>query len=306
MDAIVDVPTSSIALAVQTITREKNRVFLISGSGSSDLTGSACSPNGIQWTYDTYALSQVTARALVARGDDSWFFITADYAFGHALERDAAAVVKAHGGKVLGAVRAPLNTSDFSSFLLQAQASGAKVIALASAGGDTQTTIKQGAEFGITPKQKFAALLFNIRDAHSLGQKAVAGLAVAEGWYWDQDDASRAFAKRFQAKTGRMPTMVQAGVYSAVSHYLKAIAAAGGDQTAPVLARMRETPVNDMFAKGGRIRHDGRMVYDWTLLEAKQPADSTGEWDIYRKVATIPGDQAFRPMQEGGCPHVKN
>ena len=305
VDAVVDVPTSSIALAVQTITRERNKVFLISGGGSSDLTGSACSPNGIQWTYDTYGQAEVLGPALVKRGDDTWFFITADYAFGHALERDATAAVKAAGGKVLGSVRAPFNTQDFSSFLLQAQGSGAKVVALASAGGDTQTAIKQGAEFGITPKQKFAALLMTLTDAHSLGQKAIAGLNVAEGWYWDQDDASRAFAKRFEAKMNRPPAAIQAGVYSAISHYLKAIEAAGTDAAPAVIAKMKATPVNDLFTRSGRIREDGRMVYDFKLLEAKTPTESKGEWDLYKTIATVPGDQVFRPLAESPCPLVK-
>ena len=305
VDMIADVPTSSVALAVQTITRDKNRVLLIAGGGSSDLTGKACSPNGIQWVYDTYALAKVAAKGLVARGDDTWFFVTVDYAFGHALERDATEIVKAAGGKVLGSVRTPLGTQDFSSYLLQAQASGAKVIALASAGVDTQNTLKQGVEFGITPKQKMAALLFNATDAFSLGQKAIQGLTVSEGWYWDQDDESRAFAKRFQAKMGRMPTSIQAGVYSAVSHYLKAIEAAGTDAAPQVIAKMKATPVRDMYTKTGTIREDGRMAYDYSLVEAKTVAEQKDKWDVYKKVATIPAAEAFRPMSEGGCPLVK-
>ena len=305
VDMIADVPTSSVALAVQTITREKNKVLLIAGGGSSDLTGKACSPNGIQWVYDTYVLARVAAKALVAKGDDSWFFITTDYAFGHALERDASEILKAAGGKVAGSVRAPFGTSDFSSYLLQAQASGAKIIALASAGVDTQTALKQGVEFGIAPKQKFAALLFNITDAHSLGQKAIQGLTVSEGWYWDQDDDARAFGKRYFDKIGRMPTVIQAGVYSAVRHYLKAIEATGTDASQPVIAKMKATPVNDMFAKGGKIREDGRMIYDYSLVETKTVAEQKGPWDIYKKVATVPAAEAFRPMSEGGCPLVK-
>ena len=305
VDMIADVPTSSVALAVQTITREKNKVLLIAGGGSSDLTGKACSPNGIQWVYDTYVLANVAAKALVARGDDTWFFLTVDYAFGHALERDATEILKAAGGKVVGSVKTPLGTQDFSSYLLQAQASGAKVIALASAGVDTQTTLKQGVEFGITPKQKFAALLFNITDAHSLGQKAIQGLTVSEGWYWDQDDESRAFGKRYFDKIGRMPTVIQAGVYSATRHYLKAIEAAGTDASQAVIAKMKATPVSDMFTKKGTIRADGRMVYDYSLVETKPVAEQKGPWDIYRKVATVPGAEAFRPMADGGCPLVK-
>jgi branched-chain amino acid transport system substrate-binding protein len=306
VDAIVDVPTSSIALAVQQITREKNKVFLMSGPGASDLTGAACSPNGIHWTYDTYALSQVGGKAMVARGEDSWFFITADYAFGHALERDAADVVKANKGKVLGAVRAPLNTNDFSSFLLQAQASKAKVIGLANAGGDTQNAIKQAAEFGLQKNgQKLVALLFQITDTHSLGLATAQGMILTEGFYWDMDDASRAFSKRFLERAGHMPTMIQAGVYSAVTHYLKAIDAAGTDEARAVIARMKATPISDFFAKNGHIREDGRMVHDMYLVQVKTPGESKGEWDLYKILATIPGDQAYRPLAEGGCPLVK-
>jgi len=306
VDAIVDVPTSSIALAVQQITREKNKVFLMSGPGASDLTGAACSPNGIHWTYDTYALSQVGGKAMVARGEDSWFFITADYAFGHALERDAADVVKANKGKVLGAVRAPLNTNDFSSFLLQAQASKAKVIGLANAGGDTQNAIKQAAEFGLQKNgQKLVALLFNITDAHSLGLATAQGMILTEGFYWDMDDASRAFSKRFLERAGHMPTMIQAGVYSAVTHYLKAVDAAGTDEAKAVIARMKATPISDFFARNGHIREDGRMVHDMYLVQAKTPGESKGEWDLYKILATVPGDQAYRPLAEGGCPLVK-
>jgi branched-chain amino acid transport system substrate-binding protein len=306
VDAIVDVPTSSIALAVQKITQDKNKVFLMSGPGSSDLTGVACSPNGIMWTYDTYALSQVIAKALLARKEDTWFFITADYAFGQALERDAANTVKATGGTVLGSVRAPLNTADFSSFLLQAQASTAKVVGLANAGGDTQTAIKQAAEFGLAAGgQKIAALLLNITDTRSLGLQAAQGLLAADAFYWDRDDESRAFSKRFFAKVGRMPTMIQAGVYSAVTHYLKAIDATGTDEAKTVIAKMKATPINDFFAKNGYIREDGRMIHDMYLVQAKKPSESKGEWDLYNILATIPGDQAFRPMADGGCPFVK-
>jgi branched-chain amino acid transport system substrate-binding protein len=303
VDAIVDVPTSSVALAVQEITRQKDKVFLISGGGSSDLTGVACSPNGIQWTYDTYALSHVAGKAMVERGEDSWFFITADYAFGQALERDAADVVKAAGDTVVGAARAPLNNPDFSSFLLQAQTSKAKVVALANAGGDAQTAIKQAAEFGLTKGgQKLLALLAQITDTHSLGLATAQGMVLTEGFYWDMNDETRAFSKRFFERVHRMPTMIQAGVHSAVTHYLKAIQAAGTDSAKPVLAKMRATPVNDFFAHNGRIREDGRMVHDMYLVEVKTPAESTGEWDIYKVLATVPGDQAYRPADQGGCP----
>jgi branched-chain amino acid transport system substrate-binding protein len=306
VDVIVDIPTSSVALAVQQITRDKNRVLLISGAGTSDLTGPACSPNGIHWTYDTYALSNVAGRAMVARGEDTWFFITADYAFGLALERDAANLVKGNGGKVLGAARAPLNTQDFSSFLLQAQASKAKVVALANAGGDTQNAIKQAYEFGLQRKgQKLLALLLNITDAHSLGMQAAQGMIATEGFYWNMDDASRAFSQRFFEKEGRMPTMIQAGVYSAVMHYLKAIDATGTDEAKAVVARMKAMPINDFFAKNGRIRDDGRMIHDMYLVQVKSPAESNNEWDLYKVLATVPGDQAYRTLQAGGCPLVQ-
>ena len=306
VDVIVDVPTSSVALAVQQITKEKNRVFLISGAGASDLTGPACSPNGIHWTYDTYALSNVAGKAMIARGDDTWFFITADYAFGQALERDAANIVKAGQGKVLGDVRAPLNAQDFSSFLLQAQASKAKVVALANGGGDAQNAIKQAYEFGLQrQRQKLLALLFNITDAHSLGIQAAQGMIATEGFYWDMDDASRAFSKRFFEKEGHMPTMIQAGVYSAVTHYLKAIDATGTDEAKAVVAQMKAMPINDFFAKNGRIRDDGRMVHDMYLVQVKSPAESRNEWDIYKLLATVPGDEAYRPLAESGCPLVK-
>jgi branched-chain amino acid transport system substrate-binding protein len=305
VDVIVDVPTSSIALAVQQITRDKNRVFLMSGAGASDLTGPSCSPNGIQWTYDTYALSNVAGRAMVARGEDTWFFITADYAFGQALERDAATIVRAGGGKVLGAVRAPLNTQDFSSFLLQAKASKAKIIGLANAGGDTQNVIKQASEFGLQRDgQKLVALLLNVTDAHSLGLGTAQGMIATEGFYWDMDDATRAFSKRFFDREGHMPTMIQAGVYSAVAHYLKAIDAIGTDEASTVIAQMKAMPVNDFFARNGHIRQDGRMVHDMYLVQVKSPAESKGEWDIYKILATVPGEEAYRPQQDGGCPLV--
>ncbi len=307
VDVIVDVPTSSVALAVQQITREKNRVFLVSGGGTSDLTGSACSPNGIHWTYDTYALSSVAGKAMVARGEDAWFFITADYAFGQALERDAANVVKAGGGKVLGAVHAPLNTQDFSSFLLQAQASKARVVALANAGGDTQNAIKQAYEFGLQRQgQTLLALLLNITDAHSLGIEAAQGMITTEGFYWDMNDATRAFSKRFFEKEGHMPTMIQAGVYSAVMHYLKAIDATATDEAKAVVAQMKATPINDFFATNGHIREDGRMVHDMYLVQVKSPRESKNEWDLYKILATVPGDDAYRPLAEGGCPLVKH
>ena len=305
VDAIFDVPTSSVALPISALTREKNKININSGGGSSDITGPACSPNTVHWTYDTYALSNVAGKAMVKRGEDTWFFVTADYAFGQALERDAATVVTSNGGKVLGDVRAPLNTSDFSSFLLQAQASKAKVIGLANAGGDTTNALKQAAEFGIMPGQKMIALLMEITDVHSLGIKATQGLIVTDAFYWDRDDESRAFSKRFYEKVGHMPTMIQAGLYSATMHYLKAIEAIGTDEAPKVMAQMRATPINDFFAKNGKIRIDGRMVHDMYLFEVKKPEEPKGDWDLYKLIATVPGDQAFRPLDKGGCPLVK-
>jgi branched-chain amino acid transport system substrate-binding protein len=306
VDAIFDVPTSSVALPISALTREKNKIHINSGGGTSDLTGVACSPNTVHWTYDTYSLSNVAGKAMVKRGEDTWFFITADYAFGMALERDAANVVKENGGKVLGDVRHPLNSSDFSSFLLQAQASKAKVIGLANAGGDTQNALKQAAEFGITQGgQKMAALLVEITDVYSLGIKATQGLIMTDAFYWDTNDETRAFSKRFFEKIGRMPTMIQAGLYSATMHYLKAIDAIGTDEAPKVMAQMRETPINDFFAKNGKIRIDGRMVHDMYLFEVKKPEESKGAWDLYKLLATVPGDEAFRPLDKGNCPLVK-
>ena len=305
VDAIFDVPTSSVALPVSALTREKNRININSGGGSSDITGVACSPNTVHWTYDTYALSNVAGKAMVKRGEDTWFFVTADYAFGMALERDAANVVKESGGKVLGNVRHPLNSSDFSSFLLQAQASKAKVIGLANAGGDTTNALKQAAEFGIIQGgQKMIALLQEITDTHALGIKATQGLIVTDAFYWDMNDETRAFSKRFNEKVGHMPTMIQAGLYSATMHYLKAIEAIGTDEAPKVMAQMRATPINDFFAKNGKIRIDGRMVHDMYLFEVKKPEESKGEWDLYKLIATVPGDEAFRPLDKGGCPLV--
>jgi branched-chain amino acid transport system substrate-binding protein len=306
VDAIFDVPTSSVALPVSALTREKNRININSGGGSSDITGVACSPNTIHWTYDTYSLSNVAGKAMVKRGEDTWFFVTADYAFGMALERDAANVVKESGGKVLGNVRHPLNSSDFSSFLLQAQASKAKVVALANAGGDTTNALKQASEFGITKGgQKMIALLQEITDTHALGPKETQGLIVTDAFYWDMNDGTRAFSKRFNEKVGHMPTMIQAGLYSATMHYLKAIEAIGTDEAPKVMEQMRATPVNDFFAKGGKIRIDGRMVHDMYLFEVKKPEESKNEWDLYKLLATVPGDEAFRPLDKGGCPLVK-
>jgi len=307
VDVIVDVPTSSVALAVNEVIREKNKVFLVSGAAASDLTGPKCSPNTIHWTYDTWALANGTGKAIVKTGGDSWFFITADYAFGHALERDTAAVVEANGGKVVGKVRVPLNTSDFSSYLLQAQGSKAKIIGLANAGGDTINSIKQAAEFGIVSGgQNLAGLLVFITDVHALGLQTAQGLIMTEAFYWDRNDASRAFAKRFAPQyKGNMPTMVQAGVYSAVLHYLKAIEALKGPGDGKtVVAKMKELPTDDPLFGKGTVRADGRKIHDMYLFEVKKPAESKGPWDYYKLRATIPAAEAFRPLKEGNCPLV--
>jgi branched-chain amino acid transport system substrate-binding protein len=306
VDVIVDVPTSSVALAVQEVTRGKQKAFLISGAASSDLTGKACSPTSVHWTYDTVALANGTGSAVVKAGGDTWFFLTSDYAFGHALERDTATVVKENGGKVLGQVRHPLNNSDFSSFLLQAQASGAKVIGLANAGGDTINSIKQAAEFGIVQAgQKLAGLLVFISDVHSLGLKTANGLQLTEAFYWDQNDETRAFSKRFQEKMGRPPTMVHAGVYGAVLHYLNAVKATGTDEATKVVPKMKETPVNDFMTKNGKIREDGRLIRDMYLFEVKKPEESKGPWDYYKQVGTIAGDVAYKRPGGNECPLVK-
>ncbi|NJL07709.1 MAG: ABC transporter substrate-binding protein [Methylacidiphilales bacterium] len=308
VDMIVDVPNSSVALSVNQITREKNKVFLNSGAASSDLTGKACSPNTVHWTYDTWALANGTGKAVVQTGGDTWFFLTADYAFGHALERDTEAVVLANGGKVLGKVRHPLSTQDFSSFLLQAQGSKSKIIGLANAGGDTINSVKQAAEFGITQGgQNLAALLVFLTDVHSLGLKTAQGLIFTEAWYWDLTDEDRAFAKAFAADNkGMHPTMVQAGVYSAVMHYLKAVEALGSDADgAAVVAKMKEMPTDDKLFGKGQVRADGRKIHDLYLFEVKTPAESKGPWDYYKLRATIPAAEAFRPLDQGECPLVK-
>ena len=296
-----------MALPISALTREKNKIHINSGGGSSDITGIACSPNTVHWTYDTYALSNVAGKAMVQRGEDTWFFITADYAFGAALERDASNIVKASGGKVVGQVRHPLNSSDFSSFLLQAQASKAKVIGLANAGGaDTTNALKQAAEFGIVSGgQKMIALLLEITDTHSLGTKEAQGLITTDAFYWDLNDDTRAFSKRFYDKVGHMPTMIQAGLYSGTMHYLKAIDAIGTDEAPKVMAQMKATPIHDFFAQDGKIREDGRMVHEMYLFEVKKPSESKGEWDLYKMIAKVPGDEAFRPLDKGGCPLVK-
>ncbi len=308
VDVIVDVPNSGVALAVNQVVRDKNKVFINSGAASSDLTGSKCSPNTVHWTYDTWMLANGTGSAIVKRGGDTWFFLTADYAFGLALERDTEAVVLKNGGKVLGKVRVPLNTQDFSSFLLQAQSSKAKIVGLANAGGDTINSIKQAAEFGIVKGgQNLAGLLVFLSDVHGLGLEKAQGLILTNTFYWDLNDQTRAFAKRFSAaNAGKYPTMVQAGVYARVLHYLKAVAALKSDgDGAKVVAKMKEMPTDDPLFGKGTIRVDGRKIHPAYLVEVKKPAESKGPYDYYKVLATIPADQAFRPLAEGGCELVK-
>jgi branched-chain amino acid transport system substrate-binding protein len=307
VDLIVDVPTSSAAFAVSDITREKKKVFINSGAGSADLTGAKCSPNTIHWTYDTCALAKGTGGAMVAAGNKKWFFITADYAFGHSLEKDTAAVVKAAGGEVVGSVRHPFPGTDFSSYLLQAQSSGAQVIGLANAGGDTVNTIKQAAEFGITQAgQSLAGLLIFITDIHALGLKTAQGLVLTESFYWDLNDETRAWSARFAAQHGgKEPTMVHAGVYSGVLHYLKSVEATGGKDSAAVIASMKSMPTSDPLFGKGSVREDGRKIHDMYLFKVKAPAASKGPWDYYEKLATIPAAEAFRPIADGGCPLLK-
>lgn len=310
VDVILDTPNSGVALAVSGITKDKNKLFLNSGAASSDLTGKACSPNTIHWTYDTYMLANGTGKAVTKAGGDSWFFITADYAFGHALERDTEAVATANGAKVLGKVRHPLNNADFSSFLLQAQSSKAKVVGLANAGGDTTNSIKQASEFGITQGgQKIAALLLFLSDVHALGLNLAQGLQFTESFYWDLNDQTRAFADRFQKRSpkGLKPTMVQAGSYAAVLHYLKALEALGGNphDGAKIAAKMKEMPTDDPLFGKGTIREDGRKIHPAYLFEVKKPSESKGPWDYYKLISTIPAAEAFRPLSESACPTVK-
>lgn len=302
VDVIADVPTSSAAIAVHEITREKNRVFIVSGAASSDLTGTMCSPNTAHWTYDTWALANGTGSAMVQEGFDSWYFLTADYAFGHALEADTSAVVEESGGEVLGTVRHPFPGQDFSSFLLQAQASGAKVIGLANAGGDTVNAIKQASEFGITQAgQALAGLLIFITDVDALGLNDAQGLVLTEAFYWDLNDETREWSERFEAQRGAKPTMVHAGVYSGVLHYLKAVEHAGSKDAELVMAAMRELPIEDPVMGGGELRIDGRKTHDMYLFRVKAPDESNGPWDYYEHLATIPAESAFRPLEDGGC-----
>src|SRR4030088_1879132 len=305
VDIFMDVLNSGVALAVNNLVKEKNAVMINTGAATSDLTNAQCSPNTIHWVYDTYMLANSTGQALVKAGGDTWYFLTADYAFGAALERDTTAVVVKSGGKVLGTVKHPLNSSDFSSFLLQAQASKAKIVGLANAGGDTTNSIKQAAEFGIVKGgQKRAGLLLTLAEVHGLGLEASQGLVLTEGYYWDRDDKSRDFAERFFKRTGRMPNMIQAGTYSATLQYLKAVKAAGTKDTEAVAAKLKELPVDDLFAKG-KVLPNGRFVHDLYLFEVKKPSESKKPWDYYKQLAVVPGDKAFPSAKDSGCPLTK-
>ncbi|QOZ29754.1 ABC transporter substrate-binding protein [Bradyrhizobium sp. CCBAU 51753] len=305
VEAILDVPNSAVALAVQGITRDKKKLFLATGAATSRLTGDECSPTGIHWTYDTYALSQGATKAISKLGAKTWFFLSADYSLGAQLEADSRKVIDATGGKVVGAVKHPINTPDFSSFLLQAQASKADVIALADAGGDFINAVKQAGEFGVTRGQKLAGLIVFIADIHSLGLPSAQGLMLSSAFYWDLNDETRAWSKRFIAKTGKVPTMIHAGTYGAVMHYLKAVEAAGTLDGPTVADKMRELPVNDFMTRNGKIRQDGRLVRDMYLFRVKSPEQSKYRFDYYELLATIPGEEAFKPMEEGGCPFLK-
>jgi branched-chain amino acid transport system substrate-binding protein len=306
VDVIMDVPTSSVVLAVNEVTKEKGKALIVSTGGTSDLTGKACTPNAIHWTYDTWSLANGTGSAVVKTGGNTWFFLTADYAFGHALERDTEAVVTKNGGKVLGKVRHPFPSADFSSFLLQAQGSKAKIIGLANAGADTINAIKQGAEFGIVKGgQQFAGLLVFLTDVHALGLDKAQGLLLTESFYWDLNDATRAWSKRFFEKHNRMPTMAQAGVYSATLHYLKAVESLKSDDGTKVIAKMKQMPTDDPLFGKGRVRQDGRKIHPMYLFEVKKPSESKAAWDYYKLRATIPANDAFRPEKDGNCPLVK-
>jgi branched-chain amino acid transport system substrate-binding protein len=304
VDMVTGFDHSAVALAVEQLASEKNRIAIAGAVGSTAFTGKSCTPLEASWIYDSYALTTSLAKAIVAEGRDTWFFITVDYAFGHSLEADATAAVKAAGGKVLGSVRHPLNTADFSSYLLQAQASGAKVVAFANGGGDMVNATKQANEFGLTKNQSIVSLLVFISDVHSMGLQAAQGLKFVTAFYWDRNQESGAWSKRFFERQGRMPTMAQAAVYSAIRHYLGAIAAADTDEAKAVMAKMRERPVDDFYVRNGRLREDGRLIHDMYFAQVKTPSESKGPWDYYRILATIPGDQAFRPLTEGGCPLV--
>jgi len=305
VDMITELTTSSVALAIQDLSKEKKKIDIVVGAATSRITGDACTPYGFHWAYDTRALAVGTGGALVESGGDTWFFMTADYAFGYALEKDTSDIVASKGGKVLGSVRIPLNSSDFSSFLLQAQSSKAKVIGLANAGLDTTNSIKQAAEFGIVKSgQKLAGLLMTLSEVHGLGLEAAQGLILTEGFYWDRDDKARAFSERFMKRTGRMPSMIHAGTYSATLSYLKAVKAAGSKDSDAVAAKLKELPVDDAFAQG-KVLANGRMVHDMYLFEVKKPSESKKPWDYYKQLATVPGDKAFFSAKDSGCPLTK-
>jgi branched-chain amino acid transport system substrate-binding protein len=305
VDMIADVAASATALAVVEIAKQKNKIVMLSGPGSSLLTNENCTPVSVHYTWDTYALAAGTGRGVLKGGGNTWFFITADYAFGHSLEKDTTDVITAEGGKVLGSVRHPLNASDFSSYILQAQASKAKVVALANAGGDTVNAIKSANEFGLTKNQQLAALLVFINDVHALGLNLTKGMLLTESFYWDMNDETRKWSRRYFERMKKMPNMIQAGTYSSITHYLKAVRATGTDDTATVMAKMKATPINDMFVKNGRIREDGRMAKEYYLFEVKQPSESKYPWDYYKLKATIPADQALLPLAKSRCPLVK-
>jgi len=305
VDTATELVTTSVALGVMKVAKEKNRIALISGAASTPITNEQCNDVTVHYTYDTYALANGTAKAVTQQGGKKWFFLTADYAFGQALEKDSSAVIKANGGQVVGSVRHPFPGSDFSSFLLQAQASGAQIIGLANAGADTTNAIKQAAEFGVTPTQSLAGLLMFITDVHALGLKPTQSMYLTTGFYWDRNDETRAWSKRFFEKQKKMPTMVQAGQYSSVYHYLSAVKAGDSDDAATVMANMKKLPINDFFAKNGSIRDDGRMVHDMYLVQVKKPADSKYAWDYYSVKATIPAADAFQPLSQSRCPLVK-
>ena len=306
VDMITELTTSSVALAVQELSKEKKKIDIVVGAATSRITGDACTPYGFHWAFDTHALAVGTGGALVKAGGDSWFFLTADYAFGYSLEKDTSDIVRENGGKVVGSVRIPLNSSDFSSFLLQAQSSKAKIVGLANAGLDTTNSIKQAAEFGIVKSgQKLAGLLMTLAEVHGLGLEAAQGLVLTEGFYWDQNDKTRAFSERFFKRTGRMPNMIQAGTYSATLQYLKAVKAAGTKDSDAVVKKLKELPVDDVFAQGGKVLENGRMVHDLYLFEVKKPSESKKPWDYYKQLAVVPGDKAFFTAKESGCPLTK-
>jgi branched-chain amino acid transport system substrate-binding protein len=302
VDMVAGMVSSAVTIAVNKVVESKDKISLVSGSASSSITNQYCTPNSVHYVYDTYALAHGTGEAVVKEGGDSWFFLTADYAFGHSMEADVTEVVKESGGKIVGGVRHPLSTNDFSSFILQAQASGAKIVGLANAGADTTNSLKTAKEFGVVQAgQKIAGLLIFLNDVHSLGLETTQGLQLTTGYYWDRTPETRAWSKRYFDRTGKMPTMVQAGIYSSVDHYLKAIQTVKTDAASAVMAEMKKAPINDFFAQNGQIRDDGRMIHDMYLAEVKKPSESTGEWDLYKILRTIPADKAFRPLSESKC-----